>query len=90
MTKKNLLFIFVALLVAIFVYSPSCLPGSDADVLSFILLFAGASVHHCSLWSWGGKFFSRDRCAWQQVKILVWTDYRGPSCWSDLDGVTSI
>ena len=44
MTKKNLLFIFVALLGTIFVHSPSCWAGSDADVLSFILLFAGASA----------------------------------------------
>ena len=44
MTKKNLLFIFVALLGATFVYSPSCFAGSDAYVLLFILLFAGASV----------------------------------------------
>lgn len=44
MTKKNLLLILIALLGAVFVYSPSCLASSDTYVVLFILLFAGASV----------------------------------------------
>jgi hypothetical protein len=44
MTKKNLLLIFLALLGAIFVYSPSCWAISEGNILLFILLFAGASA----------------------------------------------
>ncbi len=44
MTKKNLLLILIALLGAVFVYSPSCLASFDTYVLLGVLVLAGASV----------------------------------------------
>jgi hypothetical protein len=44
MLKKNLLLTLIALLGAVFVYSPSCLAGSDSYVLLSVLVLAGASI----------------------------------------------